>query len=380
MANVVVVGGGTGGAAAARSLAARLSGKHKVTLVEKEAEVFYQPSFLQLMVGRRQISDLSRSIANLRGAGVDVVIDRLSAVDADRRQIRLEKDKLSYDVLVLAAGADASIPDPPELGKSGFNLYTPDGALKIWEAVEKLESGEVVLVAAALPFKCPPALYEAALILRSFFTRRGRWGNISITVYSPETTPSENTGIRPSRYIMRALSERGIQLHCDRHLESVDVKRKLLRFSDGQTANFDLLFYIPRHHCPEFVRKSGMTDESGWVAADPLTLRTGFPDIYAIGDVNQVRLPSGHTLYKAGAVAHFQGLVAADNIAARLLGHEPKRLFGGKSGCVIDAGDTAFAMAGDIYRRKPNFIMFPSSRGWLAVKWLTERQWLRYHG
>ncbi len=379
MARVVILGGGTGGAAAARSLAARLPNKHRLTLVEKDAELYFQPSFLQVMVGRRHPEDTLRSVSNLRAAGVEVIIDRVLEIDTERRRLRLVKETIPYDMLVLAAGAESVEPDPPELGDAGFNLYTPWGASSIYRAIENLERGEVVLLAVEAPFKCPCALYEAALILHTYFARRGRDRNIKITVHSPETKPVGMVGNRPAQAITEALANRGITLRLGQRLEMVDPGRRRLHFSGGDDASYELLIYIPRNHCPEVAKKSGLTDETGWVPADPFTLRTGSPGVYAIGDVNRVRLPSGEDHVKAGGIAHFQAWVVADNIAAQILDRQPKRLFGGKLGSVFETGDSSFAVFGNVYRPQPNTIVMPASRSWRAVRWFAEWQWFREH-
>lgn len=165
--------------------------------------------------------------------------------------------------------------------------------------------------------------------------------------------------------IAGALAARGISLYTGQRLERVDPGRRLIRFSSEGEAPFDLLIYVSRHRCPEAVRQSGLVDDSGRVPVDPFTLRTEAQGIYAIGDVNRVRLPSGDDLFKAGEIAHFQGLVVADNIAAGLQGREPRRLFGGKLGCVFETGDSALAIAGNIYRQRPNLLVLPSAgAGW----------------
>lgn len=351
-----------------------------MVLVEQEKQVYYQPSFLWLMTGDRRLEDITKSISNLRAAGVDVIIDRVTGIDAERRRLRLQADTLPYDILIIAAGADADKPDCPELDRAGHNLYTPDGALEINRAVEDFERGHVVFLAESLPFKCPPALYEAALMLRSYFARRGRMRGIYLSVFTPELKPLSAAGDRPARAITKALAAQGISLYTGQHVESVNPGKRYVRFSGGEDTHYDLLIYVAAHRAPEAVRKSGLADESGWVPADPYTLRTAATDVYAIGDVNRVRLPSGDDLFKSGEFAHFQGLVVAENVAAQILGRAPKRLFGGKMGCVIDTGNSALTVIGNIYRRRPNLLVLPASRAWRAGKLLAEWQWLREHG
>ncbi|MEM4316338.1 MAG: hypothetical protein QXI97_08620 [Nitrososphaerota archaeon] len=49
-----------------------------------------------------------------------------------------------------------------------------------------------------------------------------------------------------------------------------------------------MLVGIPPHRAPKVVRKAGLTDSTGWVPVDPYTLKTGFENIFAIGDMAAV--------------------------------------------------------------------------------------------
>ena len=54
MATVLVLGGGIGGAAAANALRVRLGQRHRIVVVERDAEQVFAPSLLWLMVGQRR--------------------------------------------------------------------------------------------------------------------------------------------------------------------------------------------------------------------------------------------------------------------------------------------------------------------------------------
>ena len=54
--------------------------------------------------------------------------------------------------------------------------------------------------------------------------------------------------------------------------------------SDGTEQAFDLFLGIPVHRAPGVVVDSGLTDD-GWIAVDPATFVTKFPDVYAVGDI-----------------------------------------------------------------------------------------------
>lgn len=101
-AHVIVVGGGFGGATAARYLK-RGDPSLKVTLIEP-ARTFYTCPFSNLyLAGLRRFEQQGHGFDDLKAAGIDVIHDYATAVDADAKSITLAKgNKLSYDKLLLS--------------------------------------------------------------------------------------------------------------------------------------------------------------------------------------------------------------------------------------------------------------------------------------
>ena len=91
--------------------------------------------------------------------------------------------------------------------------------------------------------------------------------------------------------------------------------------------------------------------EDGWVPVDRKTLKTRFPGVYAIGDVNSVGTP------KAGVFAEGAGRVAAASIIAELQGAEEPSVYTGEGACYVEFG------AGRIGRVDVNFLSGPSPTG-----------------
>ena len=76
-----------------------------------------------------------------------------------------------------------------------------------------------------------------------------------------------------------------------------------------------------------------MWASQGWVEVDRSTLRTSFPEVYALGDATYIRLVSGLPLPKAGVFAHAQAEVIAENIASHVLnGNAGNARFDGHGG------------------------------------------------
>ena len=62
--------------------------------------------------------------------------------------------------------------------------------------------------------------------------------------------------------------------------------------SEGRAHRVDLLMVVPPHQAPEVVRSSPLLGVSGFVHVDPRTLQTDYDDVYAIGDVATIKLPT----------------------------------------------------------------------------------------
>ena len=107
-AKVVVVGGGYGGATAAKYIRLLSDYRIDVMLIEPNRSFISCPVSNLVLSGDRTMADITTPYAGLSGRhGVRIVHDRVAAVDAEKRQLRLDGGStVSYDKLVLAPGVD----------------------------------------------------------------------------------------------------------------------------------------------------------------------------------------------------------------------------------------------------------------------------------
>jgi len=99
----VVIGGGYGGATAAKYLRMWSGGTLEVLLVEPDAEFVSCPASNLVIGGSRRMGDITRSYAGLAARGVRVIRDEVTAIDADKRRVRLKNcDAIAYDRLVVS--------------------------------------------------------------------------------------------------------------------------------------------------------------------------------------------------------------------------------------------------------------------------------------
>jgi sulfide:quinone oxidoreductase len=162
---VLILGGGIGGIVAANRLRKGLPREHRVILIEREEQYAFAPSFLWLMVGLRRRDQILRPLSRLEKQGVERIRGEITRIDPARREVEVNGQVLTGDYLVLALGAEYAPEAVPGLAEAGHNLYTLEGAEQLREARLTLGQGRMIILVSAVPFKCPAAPYEAAMLL-----------------------------------------------------------------------------------------------------------------------------------------------------------------------------------------------------------------------
>jgi sulfide:quinone oxidoreductase len=336
---LLILGGGIGGIVAASRLRRALSREHRIVLVEQASTHLFQPSLLWLMLGLRAPQQISRPYTALARRGIELVRGKVGRIDPARRAVTVDGKELSADYLIIALGAELAPEIVPGLAEAGHNLYSLAGAEAIRDARLALTQGRLAVLVSAMPFKCPAAPYEAAMLLEWDYRRRGLRDQVQIDLYSPEPGPMPVAGPEASAQVRAMVEQKGIGYHPQEKVASVDPEARRIHFESGTSADFNLLVYVPPHRAPEVVRAAGLCGDSGWVAVDRATLATPFPGVYAIGDVAGIPLAIGKPLPKAGVLAHGQAEVVAHNIAAEITGAGTMTQFQGEGACFIEAGD-----------------------------------------
>jgi sulfide:quinone oxidoreductase len=337
---VLVLGAGVGGIVAAMRLRRLLPSAHRVVVVEREADHVYSPSLLWLMIGERDASEICRPLAALQRRGIELFQGAIERIEPAERRVRVNGSDLAGDHMIVALGAEYAPETVPGLAEAGHDFYTLAGAASLHAALSKLNSGRIAVLVASMPFKCPAAPNEAAMLLEYDCRRRGVRKNVEVDLYTPEPGPMPVAGAQVSAALRQMIEAKGIGYHPSHAITNVDPARHRLSFANGAEADFDLLAYVPPHRAPKVVRDAGMCGESGWIGVDRGTLETRYPGVYAIGDVTGIMLTSvGKPLPKAGVLAHNQAEVVARNIALAITGRGAARKFGGEGECFIETGD-----------------------------------------
>ena len=375
---IIILGGGMGGLVAANELRKKAGKNVRIALIDKSQTHIYAPSFLYLMLGKRQPDKIQKPLSLLRRKGIEFINEEIIKIDPINKLIKTQKQSLQYDYLIISLGVELAPEKIPGLTESGYNLYDLKGVERLRDDLENFSGGKMAIVISSLPFKCPAAPYEAAFLLDERFQKSGAGRSTEINIYTPETLPLPAAGPNIGTAVQGMLAERKIGFNPETKLISANPQKKELQFENGKTANFDLLVFIPPHQGPKVVKDSGLGNETGWIPVDKKTLRTKYDRIFAVGDVIAATLASGKPRPKAGVFAHYEAKVVTENITRELKGLPTDKKYDGRASCFLEVGHGKAGFAsGNFYTEPvPMVNMKSPARMWHLGKILFEKYWL----
>src|SRR4030043_2021559 len=244
---VLILGGGIGVLVAANELQRLLSDEHRVVLVEKNPKHTFAPSYLWLMTGDRRPEQITQDVRQLVRPGVDLLLAEGQAIDIANRTVQTSTQRLRYDYLVVALGAELSPETIPGLVESAHTFYTYDGAVKLRDALPDFSGRTVAVVVSALPYKCPGAPHEGAMLIVDFFRKRGLDQKVEVHLFTPEPLPMPVAGPVLGEAVKQMLGNNGVSFHPLHKLTRVDTDAPESHFQEKGAFQYDLLVAIPPH-------------------------------------------------------------------------------------------------------------------------------------
>lgn len=371
---VVILGAGIGGVTAANELASRTQGKVEIVLVDQFAKYEFSPSYLWMIAGTRKLSDISVPIDRVSRKGIRFQQAMVRRIDPETRTVSTDRGDIEADMLLIALGAHTHMHGLEGIADIGHNVYSAQGAQALHDLGGRPARGKVTVLVCSMPFKCPAAPYEAAMIWQKRLRQLG--GQPEVSIYTPEPGPMPVAGEKVSAQFVEMLNHKGIA-YFPKHVVQGLTADGRLDFGDS-TAQFDHLAYIPKHSVPPLLVESGLAKEGAWLPVDRNTMRTKFAGVYAVGDCVGIPLANGKALPKAGVFAHGQAEAAARNIADELEGRVGQHRYEGHGQCFVEMGGwMAGRGAGNFYAEPNPDVKLAMPGPWNHLgKVIFERFWL----
>ncbi|TRZ66651.1 NAD(P)/FAD-dependent oxidoreductase [bacterium] len=379
---ILVLGAGTGGIITAKALSKKAGNDReadpvKILIFEKEKKNVFAPSLLWLMVGKRKPKQVYRNTNKIAGAGIEVVIGEIENVNPEQISVVVKGKEYKGDYMVVSLGVEQV--SEYNLNNYGCDFYTLEGATKFNEQLQNFTGGKIAVLVPSLPFKCPAAPYEAAMLVESFIRKKRLSSKTEISLYSPEPGPMPVAGKELSEAVRQMVEMKGIKYFPEH--QPISATEKTLTFSNGKTAEYDLLAYTPKHQCPSVIKETSLVGKSGWIEVNRNTMETNFQNVYAIGDITFIPLEMGKPLPKAGVFAHFQAETVAQCIAHKIAGKTSDKIFNGDGECFLEMGNGKAGYAGGNFYGSPLPVVKMKKPGffwhWTKV-WFEKFWWFKY--
>jgi len=371
--HVLILGGGFGGLSAANEIRKSLtSSQIKITIVDKKDWFMVGFAKLWIMNGTRTFENSIGSLNELTKKEINFIKEEILQIDLQNKNIKTTTNVLSYDFLIIAMGAVLAPEKILGLSENGMNLYDHNQLIEIHNKLKKMKSGNIAISIMGMPYKCPPAPFEASLLIDSMLRKEGVRDSIQIHFYSPAPITLPVAGIEISQQILDLINSENIVFHDSCKIKSVE-KNKLI-FQNGE-AIFDLLLAIPPHVAPKVIYESELAKEGGFIPIDR-ECKTSFENVFAVGDVTTLAVTDTASVPKAGVFAEGEGITVAQNIISKIQSKKESSLFDGKGGCFIESGrNTASLIEVDMFSGiKPTTKLTKSTTKHLEEKMQFEKE------
>lgn len=283
---VIVVGGGFGGVRAAEKLA-----KHdelEVTLLSAIDSFAYYPQLYHAATGGAH-SEASIPLKELLGKSpIHLVIDTLSVLDADKKQITTQSgETYHYDQLVLALGSVTNYFGITGLAENSFDIKTIEGAEKFKRHLheqlirdKKPELDYIVVGAGPTGVELASALVEYLYkIVRMHGVKHGRY-SVDLVEAAPRILPRSSE--RVASKVQRRLEKLGVKIITNSVVQQETVDELIMK--DRSIRSTTVVWTAGVSNNPFFKLHNHIFHlaKNGKVEVD--SQMEGAPDVYVIGD------------------------------------------------------------------------------------------------
>ena len=348
---VVVVGGGFGGLQAVRKLRRAAV---EVTLVDRRNFHLFQPLLYQVATGALSAGEIASPLRAVfhRDDNVRVLLGEVTGIDLAARTVAVgaapngSERVLPYDTLIVSAGSRYSY-----FGHDDWRAFAPD--LKSLEDALEIRHRIFLAFEAA---EAEPDPHRRAAWLTFVVVGGGPTGVElagQIAELARDTLPREFRSVdtRDSKILLvetadrvlttfpprlseraaRALERLGVNLYLGRTVVGIDEESVTVRAGSGavevvpaRTAVWAAGVVASGLAQPLATASGGDVDRGGRVSVGPDLTIPNHPEVFAIGDMVQVRDAGGNVVPLPGVapVAMQQGRYVGDAVRARLRGRE----------------------------------------------------------
>lgn len=355
---VLIVGGGSAGLFVG-ALLRNNPNPPEVAIIEPSEKHYYQPIWTLVGAGVFDKKVSERNEADFIPPGATWIKDKAVTFDPDNNSVTLGSgDKVTYDVLVVAAGIQVNwgaIPGLEEsVGKAGSGVcsnYSYDTVESTFKNIESLKNGTAIFTHPNTPIKCGGAPIKITYLASDYWTKNGAMKNIDVKFI--KGGPGIFAVKKYATSLTKVADRYGINCTWKTYLSALQPDKKVAVFKHMETGeeteiNYDMIHVTPPMSAPDFIKNSPLAAETGWVSVDKETTQhTKYSNVFSLGDCSN--LPTS----KTGAAIRKQGPTTANNIISFLQGNECPKKYDGYTSCPLVTGYGKLILAEFDYDMQP---------------------------
>ena len=179
---------------------------------------------------------------------IELVVGQIEQLEPGERTLTLaDGQSLSYDYLVLSTGCRIVPETSPHFAEEAHHFYTAEAAARLREALDEFAGGRIVIGIAGMPYKCPPAPLEVAMLIEAELREHEDPARDATKMDFSRPSDEPSLSSRVSEMVTPILEEKGIELHTFANVESIDPDNKVVTTLEGDDFPYDLLILVPPH-------------------------------------------------------------------------------------------------------------------------------------
>jgi NADH dehydrogenase len=336
--HVVIIGGGFGGLMAARKLA---RSPVRITLIDRKNHHTFQPLLYQVATAGLSPGEIAAPIRWILRArpNVQVLLAEVEDFDLSRRVVKLSGEEISYDYLIVAAGASHAYFGHDEWEPFAPGLKTIEDALELrrrillaYELAERrAANGEdelplnfVVVGGGPTGVELAGTLAEIArrVLANEFRSIDPKRTRILLLEGGPRILPAYPEDL--SQSAAEQLQRLGVEVHTSTLVTGIEPAE--VRIGEARIPAAVILWAAGVAASPLGKKLGVPVDRAGRVLVNPDLSIAGHPEVFVIGDLATLKDEHGKVLPGVAPVAMQEGTATAKNIQ-RDLQHESPQNF-----------------------------------------------------
>ena len=384
---ILVIGGGTAGIMTASSLL-RKNPILQVGIIEPSKKHWYQPAWTLVGGGTYNFEKNQKLMASVMPKNANWIKDGAVAIDPDNNTVTTINNTFSYEYLIVAPGLklDASLVEGlPEAIDKGVVCSNYTNPKHTWNVIKNFKGGIALFTQPPKPYKCGGAPQKIMYLADDHFKKAGLKNKTKVVYATAADIIFSVKEIEETLY--KFIDRKQINVKFNYELKKVESDKQIAWFAlsaESKERNpktlelfktnnlvgikYDMLHVVPPNVPPDFIKKSPIANEAGWVDVDPHSLQQEkYANIFALGDVSNV--PTS----KTGAAIRKQAPVVVANIIRLIeLQKLSSKTYDGYSSCPFITGYGKMVLAEFDYTKK--FMPDPKLK-FMGIKDSSKEHW-----